>query len=107
MRITVSHNQPKQEVIQRVDRAFDDIFRSAVPGGFVQIVDEQRTWVGDQMNFAFNAKTPFMTVPVKGLIHVEDAQVTIDIELPAFINSFLPEQQMKQGLETKIKGLLT
>ncbi len=107
MRVTVSHNKPKQEVIQRVNQAFDDVFKAAIPGGFVQIEDEKRTWVGDQMNFTFNARTPFMPIPVKGFVLVEDRQVTIDVDLPPFVSNFIPEQKMAQGIESKIKGLLT
>lgn len=105
MRVTVSHNQPRQEVKQRIDKALDDII-VGVPGGFVQIVDEQKAWTGDQLNFALNARAGFMNVPIKGFVLVEDRQVTIDIDLPGFISQFLPEPQMKNGLESRIKGLL-
>ena len=106
MRVTVSHNQPKQEVIDRVNRSLDDVFK-AMGNGFIQITDEQRSWSGDQMNFAFNARTGFMALPVKGFVLVEDQQITIDVDLPAFISNFIPEQKMKQGIETGVRGLLT
>jgi hypothetical protein len=106
MRVTVSHNQPKQEVIQRIDRGLDEIFKSAT-GGFVQITDEQRSWVGDQLTFAFNARAAFMTIPVKGSALVQETLVTIDIEMPEFVNNFFPEQKMAQGIESQVRGLLT
>jgi hypothetical protein len=106
MRVTVSHNQPKPEVIQRIDRGLDDIFKGAT-GGVVQITDEQRTWVGDQLNFSFNARAAFMTIPVKGLVIVEDNLVTIDVDLPSFVNNLFPEQKMANGIETRVRGLLT
>lgn len=106
MRVTVSHSQPKQEVIQRIDRGLDDIFKGAT-GGMVQITDEQRTWVGDQLNFSFNARAAFVNIPVKGLVIVEDHLVTIDIDLPPFVNNLLPEQKMATGIESKVRGLLT
>jgi hypothetical protein len=106
MRVTVSHNQPKQEVIQRVDRGLDDVFKGAT-GGMVQITDEQRAWAGDQLNFSFNARAGFVNIPVKGLVIVEDHLVTIDIDLPSFVNNLIPEHKMATGIETKIRGLLT
>ena len=106
MRVTVSHNQPKQEVIQRIDRGLDDIFKGAA-GGMVQITDEQRTWVDNQLNFSFNARAAFVTIPVKGLVIVDDHLVTIDVDLPSFVNNLLPEQKMAAGIETKVRGLLT
>jgi len=106
MRVTVTHNQPKQEVKKRIDGALDDII-TGMPGGFVQIFDEQKKWTGDQLDFAFNARAGFMNVPVKGFVLVEDRQVTIDVDLPAFISQFLPESQMKTGIESRVKGLLT
>ena len=106
MRVTVSHNQPKQEVIERIDRGLDDIFKGAT-GGMVQITDEQRSWVGDQLNFSFNARAAFMTIPIKGLVLVENHLVTIDVDLPSFVNNFLPEQKMATGIENRVRGLLT
>jgi hypothetical protein len=106
MRVTVSHNQPKQEVIQRIDRGLDDIFKGAT-GGMVQITDEQRSWVDNQLNFSFNARAGFVNIPVKGLVIVDDHLVTIDVDLPSFVNNLFPEQKMASGIETRVRGLLT
>src|SRR3954454_20707383 len=106
MRVTVSHNESKQEVKNRISAGLDDVFRMA-GSGMVQIANEQRSWSGDQMNFSFDAKMGFMNVPVKGFVLVEDRQVTVDIDLPQFITNFIPEAKMKQGLESGVKGLLT
>src|SRR5947199_4083957 len=106
MRVTVTHNQTKQEVIRRIDQGLDDIFKGAT-GGMVQITEEQRSWVGDQLNFSFNARAAFMTIPVKRLVIVEDHLVTIDIDLPSFVSNLFPEQKMATGIESRVRGLLT
>lgn len=106
MRVTVSHNRPKQEVVARIDQSLDDVFKS-LGNGFIQIADEQRTWSGDQLNFTFNARTGFMNFPVKGFVLVEDHQLTIDVDLPAFIRNFIPEPKLAAGIETRVRGLLT
>ncbi len=106
MRITVSHNKPPAEIRSNIDRGFDDIFKG-LPVGPVQITDEQRTWAGNTMNFSFNAKAAFLTVPVKGWITVEEKQVTIELDLPSFLKNFLPEEKVKTAVESSVRGLLT
>ncbi len=106
MRITVSHNKPIDQIRANIDRGFDDIFKG-LPVGPVQITDEQRTWVGNTMNFAFNARAAFLTVPVKGWIQVEQQQVTIEVQLPSFLDKMIPEEKVKTAVEAGVKGLLT
>jgi hypothetical protein len=105
MRVTVSHNKNPQEVIRSVDRGFDEIFKG-MPMGPIQITDEQRTWVGSTLNFSFNANAGFMKIPVKGIVQVEETQVTIDVDLPSFISQFFPEEKIKTVLQDRVRGLL-
>jgi hypothetical protein len=106
MRITVAHNKTVEQIRSNIDRGFDDIFKG-LPVGPVQIADEQRTWVGNTMNFSFNARAAFLTVPVKGWIAVEPQQVTIEVDLPAFLGKLIPEEKVKTAVESGVKGLLT
>lgn len=106
MRVTVSHNKSADEVKRLVNRGFDDIFKG-MPVGPVQLSNEQRTWVGDTLNFSFDAQAAFITVPVKGWIRVEQQQVTIEVELPTFFQNMIPEEKVKTSLEAGVKGLLT
>jgi Putative polyhydroxyalkanoic acid system protein (PHA_gran_rgn) len=105
MRITVSHNKTPEEIRARIDRGFDDIFKG-LPVGPIQLTDEERVWVGNTLNFAFNAQAAFLTVPVKGWILVEPQLVTIEVELPAFLKNFLPEEKVAAAVESGVKGLL-
>ena len=52
MRVTVSHNRRKEEIMRSVDRSFDDLFKGfgTVP---IQIVNESRKWTGEQNGFFF------------------------------------------------------
>src|SRR4051794_9154107 len=106
MRITVSHNKPVDQIRANIDRSFDDIFKG-LPVGPIQITDEQRTWVGNTMNFSFNARAAFLTVPIKGWIQVEQQQVTIEVQLPSFLDKLIPEEKVKTAVESGVKGLLT
>ena len=104
MRITVSHNKPKQEVIQAVDRSFDDLFRgsSIVP---LQIVNEQRQWQGSTLVFSFAAKMGILSTPIKGFVEVTDRDVTIDADL-GFLERLLGGKQARTSIEDKVRGLL-
>lgn len=103
MRITIAHNKSKQEVIDSIDRGFDDVFR--MEGLPVKLVLDQKSWQGSTMAFALNAKVGFMSSPIKGTIAVTDRDVTIDADLGMF-GRFISEDKAREVLSTRFKGLL-
>jgi hypothetical protein len=105
MRVTVSHNGRKEEIVRSFDRSFDDLFKGfgAVP---IQIVNETRKWTGSRMDFSFNAKMGFVSTPIKGFIDVTDRDVTVDADL-GWLERLFPANQTKAALEGRVKGLLT
>ena len=105
MRITISHNRPKDELVRSIDRSFDDLFRNngVIP---LQIVNEHRTWQGSTMTFSFDAKMGILSTPIKGFVEITDKDLTIDADL-GFLEKLIPAKQAKAALEGKIKGLLT
>lgn len=104
MRITVSHNKPKEEVVRAVDRSFDDLFRgsSVVP---LQIVNEQRRWEGSTLVFSFAAKMGILSTPITGFVEVTDRDVTIDADL-GILERLLGTKQARTTLESRVRGLL-
>ncbi len=105
MRITVSHNKPKEEIKKAVDRSFDDLFKG--PPGFlpVQMVNQQRAWNGNKLNFSFDAKAGIISTPIKGYVDVTDKELTIDADL-GLLEKLFPVKQAREVLETRVKGLL-
>ena len=105
MRVTVSHNGRKEEIVRSVDRSFDDLFKGlgAVP---IQIVNESRKWTGSRMNFSFDAKMGIVSTPIKGFVDVTDKDVTVDADL-GWLERLFPAKQAQAALEGRIKGLLT
>ena len=105
MRVTVSHNRPKEEIVQSVDRSFDDLFKGfgTIP---IQIANESRNWSGSRMNFSFQAKMGIVSAPVKGFIDVTDKDVTVDADLGWLEKLFL-SKQTQAALAGRVKGLLT
>jgi hypothetical protein len=105
MRVTVSHNRRKEEIMRSVDRSFDDLFKGFgnVP---IQIVNESRKWTGSRLNFSFDAKVGMVSTPIKGFVDVTDKDVTVDADL-GWLERLIPVKQTQTTLEGRIKGLLT
>jgi hypothetical protein len=104
MRITVSHNKSKDQIIQTVDRSFDDLFKGSplVP---IQVTNEKRQWQGSTLVFSFNAKMGLLSAPIKGTVEVTDRDVTIDADL-GLLEKLLGGG-MSRAVEGRVKGLLT
>jgi hypothetical protein len=104
MRITISHDRPKAEVIQSVDRSFDDFFRTAVDLP-VKIIVQQRVWQGSTLVFALTAKWGLLSTPIKGTVEVTDHDVTVDADL-GILNRFVSAKTARAVLTDRVKGLL-
>lgn len=104
MRITVSHNKSKEQIMQAIDRSFDDLFKGT-PVVPIQITDEKRQWQGDTLAFSFNARMGLLSAPIQGTIDVTDHDLTINVDLGLFEK--LLGGGMGRTLEGRVKGLLT
>jgi hypothetical protein len=105
VRITVSHNKSKQEVMRSVDRSFDDLFLgvAVVP---IQFVEERRSWQGSTLTFSLSAKMGLLSTPIKGTIEVTDKDLTIDADL-GLLERLIPAAKAREALSSRIRGLLT
>ncbi len=105
MRVTVSHDGRKEEIIRSIDRSFDDLFKvfGTVP---IQIVNESRKWTGSRMDFSFGAKVGIVSTPIKGFILVTDRDVTVDVDL-GWLEKLFPAKQTQAAIEQRMRGLLT
>ena len=104
MRISISHNRTKEEVVQSVDRSWDDLFKEAgaLP---VKLTVQQRSWQGSTMTFALTAKMGIISTPIKGTVEVTDSDVIVDADL-GMLGRFVNEKTAQQVLGSRIKGLL-
>ena len=55
MRITISRNRPKAEIIESVNRTFNEMFLG-VSGRPVRLVVKERSWQGSILSFSLAAK---------------------------------------------------
>ncbi|HET8549541.1 MAG TPA: polyhydroxyalkanoic acid system family protein [Bryobacteraceae bacterium] len=106
MRVTVSHNKTRQEAMKAVDDATADLLR-ALATGPVQIVDQKKNWQGNVMHFTVKGRMAVFSATVVGTIEVTDKEIIIEADLPALLTKVLPEEKIRAGIETKVKGLLT
>jgi hypothetical protein len=104
MRIAVSHNRTKEEVVAEVDRSIDQLFQDAgsLP---VKLAVQQRSWQGSIMTFALTARMGIMSTPIKGTIEVTDHDLIIDADLRMF-NRFVDEKTAQKAIGSRLKGLL-
>jgi len=104
MRITISHNKGREQMIQMVDRAFEEVFKGVaqVP---VTITNQQKSWQGPLMNFSLVAKMGFISNPISGTVAVTDSDVTFDADLGMLAN-LIPAEKIQTALQTRLRGLL-
>jgi hypothetical protein len=102
MRITVSHNRTQQEVVDSINRSFDELFSAGLP---VKVAVQQKEWQGSTLNFALTAKMGMLSTPIKGTVEVTDHDLTVDADL-GMLNNFISEKSAQEMIGTRIKGLL-
>jgi hypothetical protein len=105
MRITIAHTKGRQQMIQMVDCAFDDVFKGVaqVP---ITITNQQKSWKDSLMTFSLIAKMGFISNPISGTVAVTDTDVTLDADLGMF-SKLLPAEKVQTALQTRLRGLLT
>lgn len=104
MRITVSHNKGKEEAMRIVDTATDTVLRPMFSGP-IQMTDVHKQWQGSKLLFSLMAGMGIARVPIKGWILATDTDITIDCDLPEFIEKILPES-VRSKVQSAVRGLL-
>jgi hypothetical protein len=104
MRITISHNRSKAEIIETVDRSFNEMFQD-IAGLPLRLVVEQRSWQGSILSFSLTAKLGFISTPIKGTVEVTDHDLTVDVDLGT-LKRLVPEKTVREVIGSRIKGLL-
>jgi hypothetical protein len=104
MHITITHKQTVQQAIEMTDRAVDEVFKGP-PGVPVEIVEQQKRWIGAVMSFGFTAKMGFVKYPVRGTVEVTEGQYIVDVDLMMF-GRLLPNKAQKV-IEARWRALLS
>src|SRR6476661_1207502 len=101
MRVTVSHNRSKEEIIRSIDRSFDDLFQGI--GLPVKVVPQQKSWQGSTLTFALTAKMGLLSTPIKGTVEVTDHDLTIDADL-GILERMIPAKKAQEVLTDHVRG---
>lgn len=104
MRITVSHNRTPEELKQAVDRSLDDVFKGVMVLP-VQLLQEQRVWNGNRLDFSLVAKMGVVSTPIKGTVEITDRDITIDVNL-GIMERLIPASKVREAFRERIKGYL-
>src|SRR5258708_1504692 len=103
MRVTVSHNRAKEEVVHTIDRSFDGLFQGT--GLPVKVVPVQKSWQGSTLTFALTAKMGMLSTPIKGTVEVTDRDIIIDGDL-GILERMIPQQKAQELVTDQVRGLL-
>lgn len=105
MKVIVPHHTTVEQAIVIVDKSADDLFEGA-GGGAVELVERKKGWRGPLMDFSLTARVGFISLPIAGLVVVDDVNVTVHCELPALVKTFVGEDRIRAGVERKVRGML-
>jgi hypothetical protein len=105
MKVTIPHRTTLEEAIVIVDRSANDLFDGA-GGGSVELVDRKRGWDGPLMDFSLTARVGFISLPISGVVVVDEINVTVHCELPALVKTFVGEEKIRASVERKVRGML-
>jgi putative polyhydroxyalkanoic acid system protein len=106
MRVSISHNKTKQEVMRIVNDATGQVFGAGATGGLLHVSNVEKSWSGSIMTFSLTASFAVMRSLIKGTIEVTDSDVIIDCNLPQLLTTFVQESKIRSSIETKVRGLL-
>jgi hypothetical protein len=104
MRITISDNRSKAEIIESVDRSFNEMVQG-VEGLPVRLVVQQKSWQGPILSFSLTAKLGLLSTPIKGTVEVTDQDLTLDADL-GVLNRLVSENAAREVIGNRIKRLL-
>lgn len=105
MRVVVAHGSTQPAMIPVMDQALDQLLGGAGSSS-IQIVDQKKTWDGSVMSFSFTGKLGFIAVPLTGIIEVDHTTVTVEMELPPMVTTFVGEAKVRALVEENVRALV-
>jgi hypothetical protein len=105
MRVTVSHNKGREEASRIVENTMDNLLAGEVPKPF-RMTPVRKQWMGSTLNFQTAVAMGPLKLPIRGVVEAKETEVVIDIDLPPLLAKFIPEQKLKEAVESRIRGHL-
>lgn len=104
MKVKIEHHRKKKDVVDAVDRGFDNAFKQA-EGLPVKLELQHKSWKASTLSFQMKAKMGLLSTPIKGTVEVTDDELIIDADL-GMLAKFIPEDKAKQMLGGRVRALL-
>lgn len=105
IRLQEPHGLGAQEARQRLNEYVGELTRGTFPG--VTIDDVQKHWEGPRLETSFRAKKGFFSKRVSGSMLVEASSVTVEVEVPDLVFSFVPREQVESVVRQKLREKLS
>lgn len=100
MTVTIAHGKTKDEAIGIVDGSLEKLI-AGIGGDSLEIANLKKAWDGPRMDFSLIARLGFISIPISGAALVDPTNLTIDLVLPATVNSFIGEAKVREGVVNK------
>ena len=104
MKVSVPHTRARQEVMEILDQPLGALFAGAVGG--LEIADERRSWSESTMTFSFVGRVGIVSIPLAGVLEVQETMVIVEVALPPVVSMFVGEEKVRAGLVREVRALL-
>ncbi len=105
IRIKEPHSLGAQDAQRRLDDYIGELTRGTFPG--VAIDDVQKRWDGSRLEMSFRAKKGFFSKRVSGSMLAEASSVTVEVEVPDLVFSFVPREKVEGVVRQKLRERLS
>ncbi len=106
MTVTVAHGKTKEEAIAIVDGSLEKLI-AGIGGDSLEVANLKQAWDGPRMDFSLIARLGFISIPISGTALVDPASLTINLNLPPMVNTFIGEDKVREGITHKFGELFS
>jgi len=99
-----SHNLGAAEARRRIAAYAGELADNTFPG--VSIEDLEQNWDGSTLQTSFKARKGFFSKRITGSMQVEEASVTLEVEVPDLVFSFVPRPRVESVVREKLREKL-
>lgn len=105
MKVVVEHGLGQEAVKPVMDKALGNIL-GGLGGSSIEIVDKKSAWDGSTMRYSFTGKVGYIAIPLAGTIDVAEKCVTVTMDLPPMVKTFIGEEKIQRSIEKNVRELL-
>ena len=104
MTVVVEHGLGKAAAMPVMEKALDKLLAGL--GSGIEILDKKTNWNDSTMQFSFTGKVGYIAIPLGGTIDVAASSVTVIMDLPPMVKTFIGEEKIQRTIEKNVRELL-